>query len=687
MPDTQHNITEKKPDLKFFYKLAEEAAQAYDIDQALKITKDGLQYAQSQKKADWIEKFDTLNSQLSHASSDQSILTPSIAKEDFTVIKGVGPAVAKELNKGNITSIEMLAKTPPKKLASSIAGIGVASAQKIVNGAKEHLSLKKLNDFPQPIGDNKYQPVQGDYNDDLKEGDNSLKYEDNLEKKDQNGESISIEPWFEEKFKNSRLGKSYDMRRKEIILQEYEEDEEIENLDDIDSEINNKVELISSNNHDIAPVQEFLDSKENIESKPILIEQQDHELDKTDVLPLLQDNHEDHKEILSYQELNKLTDEIFSKVKSSDFDIIHKNPDLSAIHNGINMVAVRIIHFNEFADFILLIPIKICTLKGSLIVSEHKIDYKPKEDEISNFHIDRIPLSYVRALNEARIKIYDEIMNRGRFSKHLTDHLKININIKKTITHKVLYLHSGQRQYKLLIEPLIVCQNTVGFTEKILPFAYQKSNNFHIVSISQLTNFLNYINQKYVLSEEYNKQKPAHKVYFHAKDRFWEDIRKIGFSFLFYSLAFIVVFVFQQYSVLSLLINLGFGLLGLFLIFIGYIYLKFYKVKADLHQDFITPYYQKSYNFEDPYLTLIETKLNPSLQNQFTYEWLGKNSPLNAVEKIELNNAEKYLAAKLMNKKVKKADLFEPESEIKNTVEGFERKNQYIQKYSSFLED
>jgi len=32
MTDTQQNLTEKKPDLKFYYKLAEEAAQAHDID-------------------------------------------------------------------------------------------------------------------------------------------------------------------------------------------------------------------------------------------------------------------------------------------------------------------------------------------------------------------------------------------------------------------------------------------------------------------------------------------------------------------------------------------------------------------------------------------------------------------------------------------------------------------------------
>jgi len=592
------------------------------------------------------------------------------------------------LNDGNIKSIEVLAKTPPKTLASSIAGIGVVTAQKIVSGAKEHLSLKKLNEFSQSVEDSNDQQIQGATHVNLKGEDKSLKYEENLENKGEKSDSISIEPWFEEKFKYSRLGRSCDMRRKEIHLQECEEDEEPEivDLNENNSELHNKVDLICSSNSEITQVQEFINSKEVIESQPNTIEQQDLGLGKADTLSLIQDNNESHKENLSYQDLNKLTDDIFGEVKSCNFDIINKHPDLIA-HDGIDMIAIKSIQVHEFLDLLLLIPIKICTLKGSLIVSKDKIDYKPKEHDKNNFYIDRIPLSYIKALDKTRTIIYDDMVNKGKFSEQLFAHLKVNISVKKTITHKVLFLYSGQRQYKLLIEPLIICQNTVGFTEKVLPFAYQKSNNSHIVSMSQLTDFLEYIDQKYLLSEEYNKQKHAYRVYSNAEDRFWENLRKFGFLFLLYSLGFIFVFIFQQYSVLSLLINLGFGLLGLLLIIISYIYLKFYNVKVGLYQDFATPYYQKSHSFDDTNLTLINDKLPPRLQNQFTYEWLGKNSPLNAAEKIELNNAEQYLSEKVMNKKVKKADLFEPENEKKSTPEDFERKNQYIQKYSSFLED
>ncbi|MFW9989721.1 MAG: helix-hairpin-helix domain-containing protein [Candidatus Odinarchaeota archaeon] len=149
MTTTQQNLGHKKIELDFYYKLAEEAAQAYDIEQALKISQNGLKIAQAQNKAEWIEKFVIFNSYLHHDLLEQNNPSPSIIKEDFTVIKGVGPAVVKKLNEKKIKSIEMLANITPKTLATMITGIGVATAQKIVNAARNYLSLNVLNDFSQ----------------------------------------------------------------------------------------------------------------------------------------------------------------------------------------------------------------------------------------------------------------------------------------------------------------------------------------------------------------------------------------------------------------------------------------------------------------------------------------------------------------------------------------------------------
>ena len=73
---------------------------------------------------------------------------------------------------------------------------------------------------------------------------------------------------------------------------------------------------------------------------------------------------------------------------------------------------------------------------------------------------------------------------------------------------------------------------------------------------------------------------------------------------------------------------------------------------------------------------------------QFTYELLGKQSNSPVVARIEKENANRFLSNKIIKKKVEKADLFEQEDSQKtptNTVS--KEKNEFAEKYSSFLED
>ncbi len=128
MTDTQEGLLQKKSDLKFYYKMAQEAFQANDVDQALKISKSGLKQAKLQNKGDWVTKFDTFNSNVSQLQS----LVPSIKKESLTIVNGIGLKVAEKLTNIGINSISDLAESSPKKLAQ-INGIGLEKAQKFID--------------------------------------------------------------------------------------------------------------------------------------------------------------------------------------------------------------------------------------------------------------------------------------------------------------------------------------------------------------------------------------------------------------------------------------------------------------------------------------------------------------------------------------------------------------------------
>ena len=79
--------------------------------------------------------------------------------------------------------------------------------------------------------------------------------------------------------------------------------------------------------------------------------------------------------------------------------------------------------------------------------------------------------------------------------------------------------------------------------------------------------------------------------------------------------------------------------------------------------------------------------------DQFLYECVGKNSSNNFINKIETDNAEKYLEEWQRKKKIEDSHLFE--DEISEDSENLENSNEskpisghkYVDKYSSFLED
>ena len=264
----------------------------------------------------------------------------------------------------------------------------------------------------------------------------------------------------------------------------------------------------------------------------------------------------------------------------------------------------------------------------------------------------------------------------------------IDISIETSITNKPLFFLSGPMQYDIVIEPLIICQNTVGFEEKLIPFAYQKSSNIHTIELSQVSDLLHYLTQKYHLIKEYTRQKPAYKVYCEAESRFWTDLVKVSMPFFSVPVIYILVLLSQSYSFLGFLNNLTIGLVALYSIVSGYLYLKFFQDKKEVQREFVTPFDKRELGLDDTSLTLISEKLTPKLMEQFTYEILGKQSNSPVVARIEKENANRFMTNKIIRKKVEQVDLFEQEeSQPAPTIKISKEKNEFAEKYSSFLED
>lgn len=699
MTDVQPSLIQKKKDLNLYYEMAQEAFQANDVNEALNISRKALQIAQSQDEPKWVQKFDSLTSQI---HQEAPLLASSISKENLTAIKGIGVKVAERLINAGIKTIDDLAHSSVRELAS-LEGIGKSTAQEFIDSAKERLHMKKLNNFygvSQNEDSNKFEieATTDESEIEFEGNENSIDYSEKEEKfgnieseskiVEKNVElegihktdipekineinplkSTEMTPWFEDKFKYSREGRSYSTKQGLKTIEQEEELNESEISDDIE-------ETSSAVEADVK--QETADKSFAIQ--PEIPRQKNFELIERAKVS---------KKILNHSQIKDISTEISKELELSEFFIVKPIQELRTIFTGIDLLAIRLTQVHEFLDIIFIVPIKICTLTESLIVSDTTIGYHSTENIPENdYHLEKLLQSYIQALSNCGQLVYEDIGKEGALFRYLTKYLHLDISLEKTLTHKNLFFRSGPLQYKILVDPVLVSQNKVGFTEKLIPFAYQKDSNIHAVEVSHLSDLLQYLDQKYFLIETYGKKENSLALYCKASDKFMEDLRKYSAPFMIYGVIFLFIFLFQEYSLLFWLINLGYGVIAFYTLIIGYIYIRFHQHKVGLRQEFSIPYFKKTFDFDDTELILIREELSKPSMAQFTYEILGKNANSKVISELEKYNAETYLKTKEKEKEEREnnsiSKLFESKTQPKNS----ELKNKLVAKYSSFLED
>lgn len=605
---------------------------------------------------------------------DISQLSPSIAKENLTLVKGVGSRVSQWLNKANIFSVSDLAHSTSEDL-SDIKGIGPSTAIKIIDEAKLHLRTKKLSEFSVEGGDVKLKNIQI----------NDTQLEPALNRIDDDSEESG----------DTLVAETGDFEENENIVDGYEEDGELSRGsegDDFEGEI---VHSELSINEEVIPPADPVDLKPQIESQEFIpptfetgpfIEQEVG-------LTLSPEVHQGG-EIISLDESHQLEVNVRERLEENGFRIIEKTAQLQDVIFKIDILAVKFVtdfsyrkkKSNGLTDLIIIIPVVLSDLKGPLIVSANKIEYSAIEVE-NDFYVKMLPMSFLDTLRMTEETIRTNLLEEAALFQLFNEFPDIKLSCAKTFTKKNLYFYSRGRQFEILIEPLVISQNKVGFKEKILPFAYHKDSNTHVLQLEQLSDYLDYIEKKYVLLESYTEKKSLLVLHSKSGERLGKGLLfTIGFAI--YGLVFITIFASQAYSLLSFVINLGFGLIALWAITVLYLVLGYSKSVSNIKREFSTPYYKRNLHLDNPSLELINENLASTLMEQFSYECLGKNSGFKIIEKIERENSQNFLQNKTIRKKVNETDLFEEENtqEIKNQNSS-KVKNERIRKYSSFLED
>ncbi|MCZ2845848.1 MAG: helix-hairpin-helix domain-containing protein [Candidatus Bathyarchaeota archaeon] len=134
------NIIDKKWDLNYIYDMAQQAMEAGDIEQAIKLSERGLKEAELQVDVEWKPKFEMFTNDIKANFSSRKPEMAVIIKDknDLTKVNGVGFTHAINLKEAGYNTIDQLAKISPKILAN-VKGIGLTTARRFVEAAKKYL--------------------------------------------------------------------------------------------------------------------------------------------------------------------------------------------------------------------------------------------------------------------------------------------------------------------------------------------------------------------------------------------------------------------------------------------------------------------------------------------------------------------------------------------------------------------
>jgi len=594
---------------------------------------------------------------------------------DLTKIKGIGPGTVEKLNARRIYTYRQLAELTPEKL-SEAPGVGIATARKFIEEAKN-----LLGEFQEQNSVDKQNHVIEKTTEILKkekktEFDNSETFEvtDVIVEEELPQEKVQREEkpletfqkqWFSDKFNYSRLTASHPPILEKTLKESKVEIEKIEE-----------------------PLQEQIDNTFNEESfvveKPKSLEEDSRE--ESSFVPEISETFE----VENVPKTSKIRDEreetktkIEELLKNSGYYIIPNTLSvLMPFFQNIDYIGFKIVSVNNNLKLIFLVPIKLCDLEGTILVDEEKIGYKiysngqESDSMLTANH-------YTDDLLRTKDAIFEDVVNGNKFRNFFQKYLQVRFTAEKSAKNKTLFFVSGQTQYKILIEPILLTKLPAKCLEKSILFPYQRKTNLHIIERSKIATLLRFLEKKYKLIESRDKRTNSIELYQNAENKFRSSLRMASLPFLGYSIVLLVIYFSQLHFLLRLFNNIGFATMGIYLFIIAYFYFRFYKTKKELTTEFKTPYYLQGTQFSETDLLYIKEEFTDEQMAQFGYECFGKDNSFKVLEQIEKDTIKENIVKKQQKKDV--PQLYELDSEpVYNPVE-IEPKHKI--KYSSFLED
>ena len=591
----------------------------------------------------------------------------SQAADDLTTIKGIGPGTALKLNRANFYTFKQLAEIS-LDILSEIPGISDTTAHKFITGAKNLLGEFQDQKNTEIIKKKKETEDNNIETFEVAEVIVEEELPQEIFQRKKTRIETTQEQWFDDKFNYSRLTASYPP-----ISEKHSEESEIEI-----AEIQEQSEQPQEQNDNIFN-EEFV-MVEKLESL------KEDSREETSFVPEINEIFE----VENVPKISKIRDEreetkinIEESLKNSGYYLIPNTiSTLNPFMENVDYVGCKLVRVSKGINHIFIIPIKICDLEGTVLVDEAKLDYNARTNVSETESMSRLR-HYRKNLLYTRDLMFDDIVNDRKFREFFQKYLQVNLALEKSVENKKLFFLSGQTQYKVLIEPIMLCKTPTRCMEKSISFPYQRNTNLHIIHQPDLSQLLDFLEQKYKLIESREKSSNTIKNYQKMDENFRAHVRLASIPLVGYAVVLAVVYLAELYFLLRLFNSIGFAAIGIYVCIFAYLYFKLYRTKNEYTREFETPYYLQPVEIKEVDLLSFRDQFTDELMVQFGYECFGKNTKFKVLEKIEKDSVKNSMKFKEQEPELQA--MYESEGEVVESAN--EDTSKIDNKYLSFLED
>jgi len=606
---------------------------------------------------------------------EEKTITLPQTTDDLTKIKDIGSSTAEKLNTRKIYTYRQLAELTPEKL-SETPGVGIATARKFIEEAKN-----LLGEFQEQNSVNKQNQVIEKTTEILKkeketEVDNIETFEvaeaiveeelphEKIQREEKPSETIQKQ-WFSDKFNYSRLTASHP-----TILERSSKESKIE-IEEIEEKPQEQIDNI-------------FNEESFVVEKPKSLEEDSRE--ETSFVPEISEIFE----VENVPKISKIRDEreetktkIKKSLKNSGYYVIPNTLSvLMPFFQNIDFIGFKLVSVNNNLKLIFLVPIKFCDFEGIILVDEEKIGYKTYS-KAQRADSVLIVNHYTDILLRTKDAMFEDVVKGDKIRNFFQNYLQVRFTAEKSVKNKTLFFVSGQTQYKVLIEPILLTKFPPKCLEKSILFPYQRKTNLHAIERSNIATLLRFLEKKYQLIESRTKRTNSIEIYKNADTKFRSSLRMVSLPFLGYPVVLLIIYFSQLYFLLRLFNGIEFAAIGIYLFMIAYFYIKFNETKKKLTNEFKTPYYLQNAQISETDLLYIKEEFTDEQMAQFGYECFGKDNNFKVLEQIEKDAIKKSVVAK--QQKQVTPQLYELDSEPDTSSTTEKVKNEV--KYSSFLDD